>query len=30
MGEPTMEEYIMKTPDDYGLGIARPKFDEKS
>ncbi|GJX46289.1 hypothetical protein Tco_0271479, partial [Tanacetum coccineum] len=30
MGEPTMEEYMTKTQDDYGSGIARPKFDEKA
>ncbi|GJY05914.1 DNA-directed DNA polymerase [Tanacetum coccineum] len=30
MTEPTMEEYMMKTQEDYGLGIARPKIDEKS
>ncbi|GJU05136.1 hypothetical protein Tco_1121566 [Tanacetum coccineum] len=30
MGEPTMKEYMTKTQDDYGLGIARPKFDEKA
>ncbi|GKD54065.1 hypothetical protein Tco_1287452 [Tanacetum coccineum] len=28
MTEPTMEEYMMKTQEDYGLGIARPKFDK--
>ncbi|GJX26428.1 hypothetical protein Tco_0232724 [Tanacetum coccineum] len=26
----TMEEYITKTQEDYGSGIARPKFDEKA
>ncbi|GKB14810.1 retrovirus-related pol polyprotein from transposon TNT 1-94, partial [Tanacetum coccineum] len=30
MGEPTMEEYMMKTREDYGSGIARPKIDEKA
>ncbi|GJX99062.1 hypothetical protein Tco_0356081 [Tanacetum coccineum] len=30
MGEPTMEEYMMKTQDDYGSGIARSKIDEKA
>ncbi|GKC03141.1 hypothetical protein Tco_0994751, partial [Tanacetum coccineum] len=30
MGEPTMEEYMTKTREDYGLGIARPKIDEKA
>ncbi|GJR08887.1 hypothetical protein Tco_0791539 [Tanacetum coccineum] len=30
MGEPTMEEYMMKTREDYGSGIARPKFDDKA
>ncbi|GJX62591.1 hypothetical protein Tco_0295491 [Tanacetum coccineum] len=30
MGEPTMEEYITKTRDDYKSGITRPKFDEKA
>ncbi|GJZ69855.1 hypothetical protein Tco_0633405 [Tanacetum coccineum] len=29
IGEPTMEEYMTKTREDYGLGIARPKIDEK-
>ncbi|GJW70125.1 hypothetical protein Tco_0127042 [Tanacetum coccineum] len=29
MGEPTMEEYMIKTRDDYRSGIARPKIDEK-
>nr|GEW83459.1 hypothetical protein [Tanacetum cinerariifolium] len=28
--EPTMEEYTTKTREDYGLGIVRPKFDEKA
>ncbi|GJW78563.1 hypothetical protein Tco_0140245 [Tanacetum coccineum] len=30
IGEPTMEEYIMKTREDYRSGIARPKTDEKA
>ncbi|GKD71101.1 hypothetical protein Tco_1325191, partial [Tanacetum coccineum] len=30
MREPTMEEYMMKTQEDYGSGIARPKFDDKA
>nr|GEZ02220.1 hypothetical protein [Tanacetum cinerariifolium] len=30
MGEPTMEECMTKTQDDYGSRIARPKFDEKA
>ncbi|GJY77757.1 hypothetical protein Tco_0483558 [Tanacetum coccineum] len=30
MGEPTMEEYMMKTQDDYGSRIARPKIDDKA
>ncbi|GJU27138.1 hypothetical protein Tco_1165759 [Tanacetum coccineum] len=30
MGEPTMEEYMIKTRDGYGLGIAWPKIDEKA
>ncbi|GJZ19282.1 hypothetical protein Tco_0786079 [Tanacetum coccineum] len=30
MGKPTMEEYMMKTREDYGSGIARPKIDEKT
>ncbi|GKB13850.1 hypothetical protein Tco_0847773 [Tanacetum coccineum] len=30
MGEPTMEGYMMKTQEDYGSGIARPKFDDKA
>ncbi|GKC58342.1 zf-CCHC domain-containing protein [Tanacetum coccineum] len=29
-GEPTMEEYMTKTREDYGSGIARPNFDEKA
>ncbi|GJY21067.1 hypothetical protein Tco_0393633 [Tanacetum coccineum] len=29
-GEPTMEEYMTKTREDYGSGIARPKFDDKA
>nr|GEZ34870.1 hypothetical protein [Tanacetum cinerariifolium] len=28
MNEPTMEEYMMKTREDFGSGIARPKFDK--
>ncbi|GJY58295.1 hypothetical protein Tco_0458187 [Tanacetum coccineum] len=28
MGEPTMEEYMKKTQEDYGLRISRPKFDK--
>ncbi|GJR24125.1 hypothetical protein Tco_0972652 [Tanacetum coccineum] len=28
MTKPTMEEYITKTREDYGSGIARPKFDK--
>ncbi|GJZ22111.1 hypothetical protein Tco_0559150 [Tanacetum coccineum] len=28
MMEPTMEEYMTKTQEDYGSGIARPKFDK--
>ncbi|GJY45016.1 hypothetical protein Tco_0433229 [Tanacetum coccineum] len=28
MVEPTMEEYMTKTREDYGSGIARPKFDK--
>nr|GEX29638.1 ribonuclease H-like domain-containing protein [Tanacetum cinerariifolium] len=28
MGEPTMEEYMTKTREDYGSGVARPKFDK--
>nr|GEV52397.1 hypothetical protein [Tanacetum cinerariifolium] len=28
IGEPTMEEYMTKTREDYGSGIARPKFDK--
>nr|GEV71608.1 hypothetical protein [Tanacetum cinerariifolium] len=27
--QPTMEEYMTKTQEDYGSGIARPKIDEK-
>ncbi|GJR18459.1 retrovirus-related pol polyprotein from transposon TNT 1-94 [Tanacetum coccineum] len=27
MTEPNMEEYMMKTREDYGSGVARPKFD---
>nr|GFC47693.1 hypothetical protein [Tanacetum cinerariifolium] len=30
MTEPNMEEYMMKTQKDYGLGIARPNIDEKA
>ncbi|GJY67013.1 hypothetical protein Tco_0469251 [Tanacetum coccineum] len=30
IGEPTMEEYMTKTREDYGSGIARPKIDEKA
>ncbi|GJZ28992.1 hypothetical protein Tco_0573639 [Tanacetum coccineum] len=30
MGEPTMVEYMTTTRDDYGSGIARPKFDDKA
>nr|GEV33422.1 hypothetical protein [Tanacetum cinerariifolium] len=30
MGEPTMEKYMMKTPEDYGSGIVRPKINEKA
>ncbi|GJW94006.1 hypothetical protein Tco_0173678 [Tanacetum coccineum] len=30
MREPTMEEYMMKTREDYGSGIARPKIDDKA
>ncbi|GKE59590.1 hypothetical protein Tco_1498775, partial [Tanacetum coccineum] len=30
LGEPTIEEYMTKTREDYGSGIARPKFDEKA
>ncbi|GKC64166.1 hypothetical protein Tco_1096764 [Tanacetum coccineum] len=29
-GEPTMEEYMTKTREDYRSGIARPKSDEKA
>ncbi|GKF27897.1 hypothetical protein Tco_0094239 [Tanacetum coccineum] len=28
MTEPTMEEYMTRTREDYGLGVARPKFDK--
>nr|GEX37945.1 hypothetical protein [Tanacetum cinerariifolium] len=28
MGKPTMKEYMTKTREDYGLGIARQKFDK--
>ncbi|GKC41766.1 hypothetical protein Tco_1059488, partial [Tanacetum coccineum] len=30
MREPTMEEYMTKTRDDYGAGIVRPKIDENA
>ncbi|GKB63349.1 hypothetical protein Tco_0919535 [Tanacetum coccineum] len=30
MGEPTMEEYMTKTREDYESGIARPKINEKA
>ncbi|GJR73323.1 hypothetical protein Tco_0085688 [Tanacetum coccineum] len=30
IGEPTIEEYITKTREYYGSGIARPKIDEKA
>ncbi|GKF13827.1 hypothetical protein Tco_0055289 [Tanacetum coccineum] len=30
MGEPTMEEYMTKTREDYGSSIARPKISEKA
>nr|GEZ25670.1 hypothetical protein [Tanacetum cinerariifolium] len=30
MGEPTMEEYMMKTQEDYGSGIARLKINDKA
>ncbi|GJZ77098.1 hypothetical protein Tco_0641770 [Tanacetum coccineum] len=30
MTEPTMEEYMMKTREDYGSGIARSKIDDKA
>ncbi|GJR96891.1 hypothetical protein Tco_0269065 [Tanacetum coccineum] len=30
MGEPTIKEYMMKTREDYGSKIARPKFDDKT
>ncbi|GJW15349.1 putative reverse transcriptase domain-containing protein [Tanacetum coccineum] len=30
MTEPTMEEYMTKTLEDYGSGIARPKIDDKA
>ncbi|GKA33355.1 hypothetical protein Tco_0719722 [Tanacetum coccineum] len=30
MTKPTMEEYMTKTREDYGSGIARPKIDEKA
>ncbi|GKB85451.1 hypothetical protein Tco_0957723 [Tanacetum coccineum] len=30
IGEPTMEEYMMKTQEDYRSRIARPKFNDKA
>ncbi|GJT79769.1 hypothetical protein Tco_1054111 [Tanacetum coccineum] len=30
MTKPTMEEYMTKTREDYGSGIASPKFDKKA
>nr|GEU31774.1 hypothetical protein [Tanacetum cinerariifolium] len=30
IGEPTMEEYMTKTRDNYGSRIARPKIDDKA
>ncbi|GKF47836.1 hypothetical protein Tco_0141087 [Tanacetum coccineum] len=30
MTEPTMEEYMTTTREDYGSGIARPKFNDKA
>ncbi|GJX29574.1 hypothetical protein Tco_0237653 [Tanacetum coccineum] len=30
MGEPTMEEYMIKTRDDYGSRVVRPKIDDKA
>nr|GEV17919.1 hypothetical protein [Tanacetum cinerariifolium] len=30
MGKPTTKEYMMKTREDYGSRIARPKFDDKA
>ncbi|GJU75931.1 hypothetical protein Tco_1273001 [Tanacetum coccineum] len=30
MGEPTIEEYMTKTREDYGSGIVRPKIDDKA
>nr|GEX14811.1 hypothetical protein [Tanacetum cinerariifolium] len=30
MREPTMEEYMMKTQEDYGSGITRPRIDDKA
>nr|GEX93440.1 hypothetical protein [Tanacetum cinerariifolium] len=30
IGEPTMEEYMTKTLEDYGSRIARPKIDDKA
>ncbi|GJS89435.1 hypothetical protein Tco_0772071 [Tanacetum coccineum] len=29
MGEPTMEEYMTRTREGYGSGIARPKIEDK-
>nr|GEX94414.1 hypothetical protein [Tanacetum cinerariifolium] len=28
MTEPTMEEYMIKTQEDYGSGVVRPKYDK--
>nr|GEY40989.1 hypothetical protein [Tanacetum cinerariifolium] len=28
--KPTMEEYMCKTQEDYGSGVARPKIDDKA
>ncbi|GKD69862.1 hypothetical protein Tco_1323952, partial [Tanacetum coccineum] len=30
MGKPTLEEYMIKTREGYGSGIARPEIDEKA
>ncbi|GKD11113.1 hypothetical protein Tco_1190798 [Tanacetum coccineum] len=30
MENPTLEEYMTKTRDDYGSGVTRPKFDKKA
>ena len=30
MTEPTMEEYMNKTREDYGSGVARPKFEKEA